>query len=51
MKMSSDTIAAQLESYFECTDLLQILFVKNKEAYLNAPQDPFTGRVFLRAMK
>lgn len=34
---------AQLEELFGTTDLLSIVGVKNKEAYLEAPTDTFTG--------
>lgn len=43
--MSDSVVSIQLENYFGTTDLLQIVGIKNKEAYMNAPNDPFTGTV------
>lgn len=43
----SNSQASQLEGYFGTSDLLQILMIKDKEAYLNAPQDVFTGTVIM----
>ncbi|ODN01468.1 hypothetical protein Ocin01_05217 [Orchesella cincta] len=44
MSSSINNVASQLEVYFGTSDLLEILGIKNKEAYMNAPSDPFTAR-------
>ncbi|CAL8138196.1 unnamed protein product [Orchesella dallaii] len=44
MSGSINLVPSQLEIYFGTSDLLQILGIKNKEAYMNAPSDPFTAR-------